>query len=45
MTTYRDAGVDIDRANEFVRYIKEKVKRNFPLGYLQTSEASPAVLS
>ncbi|EDP75947.1 phosphoribosylformylglycinamidine cyclo-ligase [Hydrogenivirga sp. 128-5-R1-1] len=30
MTTYRDAGVDIDRANEFVAYIKEKVKRAFP---------------
>ncbi len=29
MTTYRDAGVDIDRANEFVNYIKSKVKANF----------------
>ncbi len=30
MTTYRDAGVDIERANEFVRYIREKVKGAFP---------------
>lgn len=29
MTTYREAGVDIDRANEFVEYIKEKVKSSF----------------
>ncbi len=30
MTTYRDAGVDLDRAEEFARYIKEKVRRTFP---------------
>ena len=29
MTTYRDAGVNIDKANEFVEYIKEKVKKTF----------------
>ena len=32
MTTYRDAGVDIERANELVRYIKEKVKKSFSSG-------------
>ncbi len=32
MTTYRDAGVDIDKANEFVKYIREKVKRTFGEG-------------
>ncbi len=26
MTTYRDAGVDIDKANEFVEYIKSRVR-------------------
>ncbi len=26
MATYKEAGVDIDKANEFVRYIKERVK-------------------
>lgn len=30
MTTYKEAGVDIDKANEFVRYIKGKVERAFP---------------
>jgi len=30
LTTYKDAGVDIDKANEFVKYIKEKVKVTFP---------------
>ncbi len=30
MTTYRDAGVDIDRANEFVAYIRRRVKEAFP---------------
>ncbi len=34
MTTYKDAGVDIDRANEFVRYIKERVKSTFSKGAL-----------
>ncbi len=34
MTTYKDAGVDIDKANEFVRYIKEKVRKAFPGGTL-----------
>ena len=34
MTTYKDAGVDIDKANEFVRYIKERVKNTFPKGAL-----------
>ena len=29
MTTYRDAGVDIERAEELVRYIKDKVERTF----------------
>ncbi|WP_457600565.1 phosphoribosylformylglycinamidine cyclo-ligase [Hydrogenivirga sp.] len=29
MTTYREAGVDIDRANEFVDYIKRRVKATF----------------
>ncbi len=31
MLTYKDAGVDIDKANEFVRFIKEKVKKEFNL--------------
>ena len=30
MTTYRDAGVDIDRAESLARYIKEKVEKTFP---------------
>ena len=30
MTTYRDAGVDIERANTLVRYIKRKVEEAFP---------------
>lgn len=34
MTTYKDAGVDIDKANEFVRYIKDRVKSTFPKGAL-----------
>lgn len=34
MTTYREAGVDIDKANEFVAYIREKVKRVFPQGLI-----------
>jgi len=29
--TYKDAGVDIDKANEFVNFIKEKVRREFNL--------------
>ncbi len=32
MTTYRDAGVDIEKAEELVRYIKERVKKTFPEG-------------
>jgi len=31
MVTYKSAGVDIDKANEFVEYIKEKVKKEFNL--------------
>ncbi|AAC06918.1 phosphoribosylformylglycinamidine cyclo-ligase [Aquifex aeolicus] len=31
MVTYRSAGVDIDKANEFVKFIKEKVKKEFNL--------------
>ncbi len=31
MLTYRSAGVDIDKANELVKYIKERVKREFSL--------------
>ncbi|GAB6066062.1 phosphoribosylformylglycinamidine cyclo-ligase [Aquifex pyrophilus] len=31
MLTYRDAGVDIEKANEFVRFIKERVKKEFNL--------------
>jgi phosphoribosylformylglycinamidine cyclo-ligase len=34
LTTYKDSGVDIDRANELVEYIKEKVKKSFPEGFL-----------
>ncbi len=30
MTTYREAGVDIDRAKELVRYIKERIRESFP---------------
>ncbi len=30
MTTYRDAGVDLERAEEFTRYVKEKVRSAFP---------------
>ncbi|MDQ7037988.1 MAG: phosphoribosylformylglycinamidine cyclo-ligase [Aquificota bacterium] len=30
MTTYRDSGVDIERAENLTRYIKEKVEKAFP---------------
>ena len=32
MTTYKDAGVDIDKANEFVEYIKNKVAEKLGKG-------------
>ncbi|NPA33259.1 MAG: phosphoribosylformylglycinamidine cyclo-ligase [Aquificae bacterium] len=31
MLTYKDAGVDIEKANEFVSYIKKKVKERFKI--------------
>ncbi len=36
MTTYRDAGVDIDKANSFVEYIKKKVAENFGKGFAES---------
>jgi len=30
LTTYRDAGVDLDRAERFTRYVKRRVREVFP---------------